>query len=72
MILSMTNFKARLIAIPEVPKERGSDEMRELGKFTLNKKYRIYSIYSEKEFTDFLVADDNGFFVWVNTIIFRK
>lgn len=72
MILSTTNFKARLIEIPKVKKDAESEEMIEYGKFTLNKKYRIYSIYSAENFTQFLVADDNGIFTWIHTGIFRK
>lgn len=68
----VTNFKVRLVAIPKIKKEEGSEEMIDLGKFTLNKKYRVYSVYSEKEFTDFLVSDDNGIFTWINMSVFRK
>ena len=71
MILQKANFEARLIAIPKVRKEEGSDEFIEFGKFTLNKKYRVYSVYTTKEYTIFLVADDTGIFRWINTAIFR-
>lgn len=67
----ITNFKVRLIEIPKIPKEKGSKELVELGKFTLNKQYRIYTIYSSEVFTDFLVADDNGIFRWINMAVFR-
>ena len=46
--------------------------MTDLGKFTLNKKYRVYSVYSEKEFTDFLVSDNDGIFTWINMAAFKK
>ena len=64
-------FKARLIAIPKVPKEEGSNEMVEYGKFTVNKRYRVYAVHTQPEFTDFLVADDTGVFLWISTAIFR-
>ena len=72
MILPTTKFKARLIEIPMIPKEKDSKELIEYGKFTLNKRYRVYSIYSTDEFTQFLVVDDNGIFTWINTGVFRK
>ena len=72
MILPTTNFKARLISIPKVPKEEGSEEMVEFGKFTLNKKYRVYSIYSTAEVTQFMVADDVGIFTWLDISVFKK
>jgi len=72
MILQTTNFKARLIQIPKVPKKEGSEEMVEFGKFTLNKKYRIYSLYSDTNCTQFLVADDRDIFIWIDTAVFRK
>ena len=71
MISTTTKIKARLIEIPKIKKE-GSEELIEYGKFTLNKKYRIYSIYSEQKFTSFLVADDNDIFTWINSGSFRK
>jgi len=72
MILQITNFRARLIEIPMIPKEKDSKELIEFGTFTLNKKYRIYSIYSAEKFTQFLVADDNGIFTWIHAGTFRK
>jgi len=64
MILSITNFKARLIAIPQIDNE-------DYGSFTLNKRYRVYSIHTQPEYTDFLVADDTGVFMWISSAIFR-
>lgn len=72
MVLPVTNFKAKLISIPKVPKKEGSDEMIEYGKFTLNKKYRVYSVYSDRDFTDFLVVDDMGLFLWISMAVFKK
>ena len=64
-------FKIRLIEIPRIKKE-GSEEMINLGKFTLNKKYRVYSVYTTEAVTEFLVADDTGQFYWINTGVFRS
>jgi hypothetical protein len=69
MIFPETNFKARLI---ETPKIKNGENSIILGKFTVGKKYRVYSIYSEKEFTDFLVADDEGVFRWISITSFRR
>lgn len=71
MILPITNFKARLIKHPEVFDKEMPKPVK-LGKFTVGRKYRIYSVYSEKDFTDFLVADDDGIFRWIKTFVFRK
>jgi hypothetical protein len=71
MILPITNFKARLIKHPEIFDKEMPKPIK-LGKFTVGKKYRVYSIYSEKDFTDFLVADDDGVFRWIKTFVFRK
>ena len=71
MILSSTKIKARLIEIPKI-KKKGSEELIEYGTFTVNKRYRVYSIYSEQKFTSFLVADDNNIFTWINSGSFRK
>ena len=72
MILSKMNFKAKLIEIPRVKKKEGSEELIEYGKFTVNKKYRVLSIYSSETFTQFLLADDTGVFLWINSGSFRK
>lgn len=67
----ITNFKAKLIETPKTKKE-GSKELIEIGKFTLNKRYRVYAVYAMETYTDFLVADDIGIFYWINTHVFRK
>lgn len=71
MILQNAPFRVRLIEIPKTKKE-GSKELIELGKFTLHKRYRVYAVYAEKAFTDFLVADDTGMFYWIKTFVFRE
>lgn len=67
----ISTFKAQLAEIPRIKKEK-SEEFVELGKFTVNKKYKVYSVYAEETFTDFLVADSNNQFFWLNMSIFRK
>ncbi|GAH04464.1 unnamed protein product [marine sediment metagenome] len=68
----VTNFKARLVEIPKALKEKESKDLIDLGKFTLNKRYKVYTVYAEKLFTDFLVADDTGVFYWINMSVFRE
>lgn len=66
----MENFKAKLIELPQIKNEK--EEMVPLGKFTVGKKYRIYSVYTTNDFTDFLTADDDNVFQWINTAVFRS
>ncbi len=71
MILTITHFKVKLIAVPKTFDEKEKKSFK-VGKFTVGKKYRVYSIFdSGKGFTDFLVADNEGIFRWINTSIFR-
>ena len=74
MILSTTNFKAQLIEIPRIKRDPKNEksEMVDYGKFTLNRKYRVHSVYSSETCTQFLVADDTGVFRWILTGVFRK
>ena len=73
MILPTANFKARLIEIPKAKKDKDSDELVELRSFTVGKRYRVYGIYdSGNGYTDFLVADNDGLFRWVNLSVFRR
>jgi len=68
----ITNFKARLIELPKTLKKKDSKELIELGKFTLNKRYKVYSVYAAELFTDFLVTDDTGAFYWIKMFAFRE
>jgi len=68
----MSNFKVKLIEIPRVKKSDKSTELIDFGKFTLDKKYRVYSVYSNEIFTQFLVSDDRGVFLWISTDAFRE
>ena len=69
MIQQITTFKVRLI---ELPKIKEGEELKDLGKFTVGKKYRVYSIYAGDTFTTFLTVDDEGVFRWINSAVFRK
>ena len=72
MILQTTNFKARLTNQPKIKDEKTQKGI-EVGKFTIGKKYRVYSVFdSGQGFTDFLVADDRGIFRWINISVFRE
>lgn len=71
MILERAFFKARLVAYPEIEDEKTKERIK-FGKFTVNRKYKVYDIFdSGQGYTDFLVADDEGFFRWINTSVFR-
>ena len=63
-MLLTKSFKARLIEHPMI-------EGKEYGNFTAGKKYRIYSVFTTADYTDFLVADNDGIFRWISTAVFR-
>lgn len=70
MILN-TSFKAKLIIYPEVVDEK-TKEKKQIGKFTINRKYKIFTVFDNGQgYTDFLVADDKGIFHWINMSIFK-
>jgi len=71
MILQKTGFKAKLIACPETVDEK-TKEKKKLGIFTIGKKYRVYSIFDNGKFTDFLIADDEGVYYWIKMEVFRS
>ena len=72
MILQKTAFKARLVNHPETEDEKTKEKKR-IGKFTIDKKYIVCAIYDGGQgFTDFLVADDEGIFHWINMSVFRS
>ena len=71
MMISKAFFKARLIAYPEITDEK-TKTVERIGKFTINRKYKVYDIFDNGQgFTDFLVADDEGIFRWINMSVFR-
>jgi len=71
-MISRTFFKARLIALPEIT-DGETKEKKRLGTFTLNKKYKVYDVFDNGQgFTDFLVADDEDVFHWINMNVFRS
>ena len=70
MILPITKFKVKLIAMPRYKDKDG--KFKEIETVKVGKKYRVYSIYDNGQgFTDFLIADDEGIFRWVNISVFR-
>jgi len=71
MILEKALFKARLIEHPEIENKK-TKEKEKIGKFTVDKEYKVYSIFSVMDFTDFLVADDEGRFHWISMTVFRS
>lgn len=72
MILQKTAFKARLVDHPEIEDEKTKEKKR-IGKFTLNKKYKVYAVYDGSQgYTDFLCADDEGVYRWINMSVFRS
>ena len=72
MILQKTAFKAKLIAYPEAEDEKTKEKKR-IGKFTIDKKYTVYAVYDGGQgFTDFLCADDEGVYRWINMSVFRS
>ena len=67
-----TNFKARLVAHPELEDEK-TKEKKQIGNFTIGKHYRVYAVFDDgKGFTDFLVGDNDGLFHWINMAVFRS
>ena len=71
-----TNFKARLTAHPEVEveDEKTKEKSKQpLGVFTVGKSYRIFAVFDNGQgYTDFLCADNEGIFRWINMSIFRS
>ncbi|MBE3125377.1 MAG: hypothetical protein IMZ54_11695 [Acidobacteria bacterium] len=43
-----------------------------VGRFDTKKKYPVLSVYETDQFTDFLLADEDGVFHWVSSEICRK
>ncbi|MBA7483472.1 hypothetical protein ES707_18987 [subsurface metagenome] len=71
MMLPVMRFEVKLIELPKIQNEK-TKEWSILKNFTVKKKYRVYSVFdSGAGFTDFLVADDEGVFRWINTSLFR-
>lgn len=69
-MITSANFKVRLVELPKVKDAKG--DLKNLGHFTLGRKYRVYAIYEAAEkFTDFLIADDKREFIWLNMWICR-
>ena len=65
-MLSSTLFKVRLTEHPFIlDKQSGTKAL--VGRFDIRKKYRVLSIYGTDQFTDFLLADEDGVFHWVSS-----
>ena len=60
-----------MIEIPKIKKEK-SEELVNFGSFTLNKKYVAVGLYANEAVTQFLVADNDGVFLWISTAVFRS
>ena len=71
MILGSKPFMVRLTEHPFVS-EKGSGAKATVGRFDIRKTYRVFSIYGTDQFTDFLLADEEGIFHWVSSEICRK
>jgi hypothetical protein len=63
-------FKAKMTALPAIIDEKTKGKTA-IGSFTVGRKYRIYAVYDNGQFTDFLVADDAKEFHWINMRQFR-
>ena len=46
-------------------------EKKPYGRFDLKRKYRVFGVYGREDFTDFLLADEDGIFHWVSSEICR-
>ena len=68
-------FKAKLIAYPETEVEDEKTKTKskqKLGIFTVGKSYRVFSVFDVgRGVTEFLVADNEGVFYWLNMSVFR-
>lgn len=70
MALDSRSFKVRLSEHPFVNDKSGGTKAL-IGRFDM-KKYRVLSIYGTDQFTDFLMADEEGVFHWVSSEMCRK
>jgi len=63
-------FKAKLVELPERVDEKTQGKVP-IGSFTAGRKYKVFSVFDNGQFTDFLVADDRKVFYWINVHSFR-
>jgi len=71
MVLSSRPFKVSLTEHPYVNDKSGGAKAL-VGRFDTRKKYRVPSVYGTDQFTDFLLAEEDGVFHWVSSEICRK
>jgi hypothetical protein len=71
MVLNSRLFKVRLTEHPFV-NDKGNGAKALVGRFDTKKKYRVLAVYGTDQFTDFLLADEDGVFHWVSSEICRK
>jgi len=72
MIYSKTDFKVRLLEHPIVMRD---GQKTNYGRFNIKKKYRVYSVFDNgdrKTPTQFLLADEDGKFLWLAMGICRR
>jgi hypothetical protein len=64
MALDSRSFKVRLTEHPFV-NDKSDGTKAPIGRFDTKRKYRVLSIYGTDQFTDFLLADEDGYsFGW--------
>jgi len=71
MALDSRLFKVRLSEHPFVNDKSGGTKAL-VGPFDTRKKYRALSDCGSDQFTDFLLADEEGVFHWVSSEMCRK
>lgn len=70
MINLTSKFKAKLILIPNTKDKELNVVLQK--NLTVGKKYYIHAVFDMgQEFTDFLIADNEGIFRWINASCFR-
>ena len=71
MVLNSRSFKVKLTEHPFIL-DKGNSTKALVGRFDTKRKYRVLSVYGTDQFTDFLLADEDGVFYWVNSEICRQ
>lgn len=69
MVLVSQPFKVRLT---EQPFSLAKGEKKTYGRFDLKRKYCVLGVYGREDFTDFLLADEDGVFHWVSSEICQR
>jgi len=71
MVLGSRSFRVRLTEHPFIL-EKGSGAKSLIGRFDTRKKHRVLAVYGTEQYTDFLLADEDGIFHWVSSEICRN